>query len=71
MNNRGPCTLTLDQHAEVCGCFGGMGGCAMIGQSMINIGSGREADVRGKYNSAYMARVRGPYRYTGTLHLRV
>eukprot|EP00439_Symbiodinium_sp_Y106_P044112 s2401_g5.t1 len=24
----------------VCGCFGGMGGCAMIGQSMINIGSG-------------------------------
>ena len=24
----------------VCGIFAGMGGCAMIGQSMINIGSG-------------------------------
>jgi len=24
----------------ICGAFGGMGGCAMIGQSMINIGSG-------------------------------
>eukprot|EP00746_Dinoflagellata_sp_MGD_P023120 gnl/MRDRNA2_/MRDRNA2_154122_c0_seq1.p1 gnl/MRDRNA2_/MRDRNA2_154122_c0~~gnl/MRDRNA2_/MRDRNA2_154122_c0_seq1.p1 ORF type:complete len:610 (+),score=81.99 gnl/MRDRNA2_/MRDRNA2_154122_c0_seq1:94-1923(+) len=24
----------------VCGAFGGMGGCAMIGQSMINVGSG-------------------------------
>merc|ERR1719188_954659 len=24
----------------VCGMLGGMGGCAMIGQSMINIGSG-------------------------------
>jgi len=24
----------------ICGLFGGMGGCAMIGQSMINVGSG-------------------------------
>merc|ERR1719356_1250436 len=24
----------------VCGAFGGMGGCAMLGQSMINVGSG-------------------------------
>jgi len=24
----------------VCGAFGGMGGCAMLGQSMINVSSG-------------------------------
>lgn len=29
----------------VCGIFGGMGGCAMIGQSMINIGSGARTRV--------------------------
>eukprot|EP00435_Cladocopium_sp_Y103_P039903 s2046_g10.t1 len=29
----------------ICGAFGGMGGCAMIGQSMINIGSGARTRV--------------------------
>jgi len=29
----------------LCGAFGGMGGCAMIGQSMINIGSGARSRV--------------------------
>jgi hypothetical protein len=35
----------------ICGLFGGMGGCAMIGQSMINVGSG----ARSRLSSIFAA----------------
>ncbi len=31
----------------VCGLFGGMGGCAMIGQSLINVNSGGRSRLSG------------------------
>ncbi|CAE7246842.1 ybaR [Symbiodinium natans] len=38
----------------VCGCFGGMGGCAMIGQSMINIGSGARSRLSSLSAGAFL-----------------
>ena len=38
----------------ICGCFGGMGGCAMIGQSMINIGSGARSRLSSLSAGAFL-----------------
>ena len=39
---------------SVCGLFGGMGGCAMIGQSMININSGGRGRLSGISAAAFL-----------------
>ena len=42
----------------VCGLFGGMGGCAMIGQSLINVNSGGRGRLSGIYRSRLFTSVR-------------
>ncbi len=42
----------------VCGFFGGMGGCAMIGQSVINVSSGGQKPHFGNYRRRRFADVR-------------
>ena len=45
----------------VCGCFGAMGGCAMIGQSMINVRNGGVGRLAGIFagRPAFVSHVRG------------
>merc|ERR1740138_1018389 len=38
----------------ICGAFGGMGGCAMIGQSMINVSSGARGRLSTISSSAFL-----------------